>query len=88
MQLRKVIFLIKEAEEADKALTLYWYQRSCRCSKIVPVLEQDYKALTTDPTQRVFRAHIINAENAIAPVSASGELTAKKRENLLCQMMK
>ena len=78
MQLRKVISsLIKEAEEADKAP-----HRSTGINvladvlkKIVPVLEQDYKALTTDPTQREsFRAHIINAaQNAIAPVSASGE---------------
>ena len=30
--------------------------------KIVPILETDYKSLTTDPTQREsFRAHIINA---------------------------
>ena len=74
--LRKVISnLIKEAEEADKAP-----HRSTGINvladvlkKIVPVIEQDYKALTTDPTQREsFRAHIINAaQNAIAPVSAS-----------------
>ena len=40
--------------------------------KIVPVVEQDYKQLTTDPTQREsFRAHIINAvQNTIAPVAA------------------
>ena len=77
-QLRRIISsLIKEAEEADKAP-----HRSTGINvladvlkKIVPVLEQDYKALTTDPTQREsFRAHIINAaQNAIAPVSASGE---------------
>jgi hypothetical protein len=37
--------------------------------KIVPVLEVDYKTLTTDPTQRKsFRAHIIRAaQNALAP---------------------
>jgi hypothetical protein len=41
--------------------------------KIVPVVELDYKQLTTDPTQREsFRAHIINAvQNTIAPVAAS-----------------
>ena len=43
--------------------------------KIVPVIEQDYKQLTTDPTQREsFRAHVINAvQNTIAPVAASDE---------------
>tara|TARA_B100000131_G_scaffold305412_1_gene331377 strand:- start:794 stop:1669 length:876 start_codon:yes stop_codon:yes gene_type:complete len=43
--------------------------------KIVPVIEQDYKQLTTDPNQREsFRAHVINAvQNTIAPVAASDE---------------
>ena len=43
--------------------------------KIVPVIEQDYKQLTTDPIQREsFRAHVINAvQNTIAPVAASEE---------------
>ena len=37
--------------------------------KIVPILEDDYKILTTDPAQRKsFRAHVINAvQNALAP---------------------
>lgn len=37
--------------------------------KIVPILEDDYKILTTDPAQRKsFRAHIVNAvQNALAP---------------------
>tara|TARA_A200000159_G_C7332757_1_gene343711 strand:+ start:2362 stop:3276 length:915 start_codon:yes stop_codon:yes gene_type:complete len=86
MRLRKVISsLIREAEEADKAP-----HRSTGINvladvlkKIVPVLEQDYKALTTDPTQREsFRAHIINAaQNAIAPVSASGEADAEDTDS-------
>ena len=40
--------------------------------KIVPVVEQDYKQLTTEPGQREsFRAHIINAiQNALAPEAA------------------
>ena len=48
--------------------------------KIVPVVEQDYKQLTTDPNQREsFRAHIINAvQNTIAPVAASEEGDAEK----------
>ena len=41
--------------------------------KIVPVIEVDYKQLTTDPTQREsYRAHIVNAmQNAIAPAKAA-----------------
>lgn len=43
--------------------------------KIVPVLEQDYKMLTTDVEQRKsFAAHIVVAtENALAPVIANKE---------------
>ncbi len=43
--------------------------------KIVPVLETDFKVLTSDPDQRKsFRAHIINAvKNALAPARASAE---------------
>lgn len=43
--------------------------------KIVPVLEQDYKMLTTDVEQRKsFSAHIlVAAENALAPVMANKE---------------
>ena len=43
--------------------------------KIVPVIEQDYKMLTTDPKQRKsFSAHIVSAiENTIAPVSATDD---------------
>ena len=43
--------------------------------KIVPVIEQDYKMLTTDPDQRKsFSAHIVSAiENTIAPVSATDD---------------
>jgi len=43
--------------------------------KIVPVLEQDYKMLTTDIEQRKsFSAHIVVAtENALAPVMANKE---------------
>lgn len=41
--------------------------------KIIPVIEQDYKMLTTSPKQRKsFSAHIVSAiENTIAPVSAT-----------------
>tara|TARA_R110002126_G_scaffold289710_1_gene445309 strand:- start:430 stop:1335 length:906 start_codon:yes stop_codon:yes gene_type:complete len=41
--------------------------------KIIPVLEDDFKILTSNPEQRKsFRAHIINAaKNTIAPIKAS-----------------
>lgn len=47
--------------------------------KIVPVLEQDYKMLTTDIEQRKsFSAHIVvAAENALAPVMANKEAGAE-----------
>ena len=40
--------------------------------KIVPIIEIEYKQLTTDPKQRQsFRAHIVNAiQNALAPTKA------------------
>ena len=43
--------------------------------KIIPVLETDYKLLTTDPEQREsFRAHIINAViAALTPAEANNE---------------
>ena len=43
--------------------------------KIIPVLEQDYKMLTTDNEQRKsFSAHIVTAiENTLAPVTANKE---------------
>jgi len=44
--------------------------------KIIPVLEKDYKRLTTSEDQRQsFRAHIINAvENSLAPLDANSEI--------------
>jgi hypothetical protein len=43
--------------------------------KIIPVLEVDFKVLTSDPEQRKsFRAHVIHAvKNALAPARASSE---------------
>ena len=43
--------------------------------KIVPVLQIDYKLLTTDPTQREsFRSHILNAViNTLTPAEANNE---------------
>mgnify|MGYP003655350025 CR=1 FL=1 len=43
--------------------------------KIVPVLETDFKVLTSEPEQRKsFRAHVIHAvKNALAPARASAE---------------
>ena len=44
--------------------------------KIVPTLEDSYKTLTTDKSQRdSFRAHILNAiENALRPEKAKKDL--------------
>ena len=43
--------------------------------KIIPVLETDYKLLTTDPDQRIsFRSHVINAViGALTPAEANNE---------------
>ena len=44
--------------------------------KIIPVLETDYKMLTTSPEQREsYRAHIIQAtKNALAPVDVTRDI--------------
>jgi len=44
--------------------------------KIIPVLEDDYKSLTTDEGQRVsFRAHIVQAvKNSLAPVEVTDKI--------------
>jgi len=43
--------------------------------KIIPVLEVDFKSLTTDEAQRLsFRAHVLNAiQNTLAPIKTSEE---------------
>ena len=80
VELRKHVrnLLIKEAEDADKAphKSTGINVLADVLKKIIPVIEDDYKRLTTDPVQREsYRAHIINAaQNSIAPVAAtSGE---------------
>lgn len=47
--------------------------------KVIPILETDYKLLTTDPEQRKsFRAHIINAViAALTPAEANNEAGAE-----------
>ena len=55
--------------------------------KIIPVLETDYKTLTTNPEQRQsFRAHILNAaENTIKPAmvnNAAGEMATLDEPDL------
>jgi hypothetical protein len=47
--------------------------------KIIPILEDDYKSLTSNEQQRAsFRAHILNAvKNALAPVDAVRGLPSK-----------
>jgi len=51
--------------------------------KIVPVLEDHYKQLTTSASQREsFRSHIINAvQNTLAPTKASQDASASNIEN-------
>ncbi len=50
--------------------------------KIIPVVEVDYKQLTTEPGQRAsFRAHIVNAvQNALAPESAIAQAGGPEEE--------
>tara|TARA_R100001594_G_scaffold142609_1_gene189698 strand:+ start:1518 stop:2294 length:777 start_codon:yes stop_codon:yes gene_type:complete len=52
--------------------------------KIVPVLETDYKSMTTDPEQRKsFRAHIIQAIiNTLTPVEANTAAGEKASDDL------
>jgi len=77
-ELRKHIRnIIREAEDAEKAphSSTGINVLADVLKKIIPVIEDDYKRLTTDPTQREsYRAHIINAaQNSIAPVAATSD---------------
>ena len=81
-QLRKLISnLLTEAEggEAPAASTGINVLADL-LKKIVPVLEDEYKMLTSDPEQRKsFRAHIIQAvKNSLAPVSATKAVTKEE----------
>lgn len=77
-QLRKLISSIikEEVEEAPHRSTGINVLAGL-LKKIIPVIEQDYKQLTTDPAQREsYRSHIINAtQNTIAPLSISSQDT-------------
>jgi hypothetical protein len=68
--------LIKEeaAESPSQSTAINVLEELLR--KIIPVLEEDYKSLTTDPEQRrSFRAHIVNAiENLLAPAEINAEV--------------
>lgn len=72
--IRKILSEAEDAEKAPHASTGINVLADV-LKKIIPVIEDDYKRLTTDPVQREsFRAHIINAaQNSIAPVSASSD---------------
>ena len=77
-ELRKFIRrILVEAEDAEKAphSSTGINVLADVLKKIIPVIEDDYKRLTTDPTQREsYRAHIINAaQNSIAPVAATAD---------------
>jgi hypothetical protein len=86
-ELRKVIRkLIAEAEktEASPHQSTGINVLEDLLKKIIPVVEQDYKQLTTDPGQREsFRAHIINAvQNSLAPEKAFADAGSDNIEEL------
>ena len=64
--------LIREAEEDHPHDSTGINQLEDLLKKIVPVLEQSFKTLTTEQSQRnSFRAHIVNAvQNSLAPSKA------------------
>ena len=74
---RHIRHILKETEDAEKAphSSTGINVLADILKKIIPVIEDDYKRLTTDPTQREsYRAHIINAaQNSIAPVAVTGD---------------
>ena len=73
-KLRNIIRMLVESErpEASPHASTGINVLEDLLKKIIPVLEQDFKQLTTEPGQREsFRAHIINAvQNALAPEQA------------------
>lgn len=52
--------------------------------KIIPILEIDFKKLTTNETQRSsFRSHILSAvENTLAPARITGQAVMKEQEDV------
>ena len=73
--LRSVIRkLIKEDADAPSASTAINVLQEL-LKKIIPVLEEDFKSLTTGREQRdSFRAHVVNAiENLLAPAEINAE---------------
>jgi hypothetical protein len=66
--------LIKEDSDAPSASTAINVLQEL-LKKIIPVLEEDFKSLTTDREQRdSFRAHVVNAiENLLAPAEINAE---------------
>jgi len=66
--------LIKEDATAPSASTAINILEEL-LKKIIPVLEEDFKSLTTDREQRdSFRAHVVNAiENLLAPAEINAE---------------
>ena len=79
--IQKILVEAEDAEKAPHASTGINVLADV-LKKIIPVIEDDYKRLTTDPIQREsFRAHIINAaQNSIAPVSASADADVEDSE--------
>tara|TARA_R100000664_G_C2755770_1_gene143529 strand:+ start:2673 stop:3437 length:765 start_codon:yes stop_codon:yes gene_type:complete len=52
--------------------------------KIIPILETDYKSLTTNPDQRdSFRAHVINAvDNSLTPAKLNNQAASEMSSDL------
>lgn len=93
LYLRKIVrHLISEAEVADEdpapGATTGRNALDQLLKKVIPILEENFKLLTTDPAQRIsFRAHIVNAiKNSLKPqridnlVAASGAEEAEPIE--------
>ena len=81
--------LIKEVEVSDNDPAPNKYtginQLEKLLKKIIPVIEDDFKQLTTSLEQRQsFRSHIINAvENSLAPSRVNKEATVTMAENMI-----
>ena len=84
-RLRKIIReMILEAQSTDVAAAVPHQNTGINVleillKKIVPILEDDYKSLTSNEAQRQsFRAHVLNAvKNSLAPIDAVRDVPKK-----------
>ncbi len=91
-QLRSIIkTLIKEEEENQSRRSTGINELELLLKKVIPQLEDDYKTLTTDETQRAsYRAHILHAVQNILATSMPGGLPSKGgslEESLLYKLL-